>query len=176
MDRGPRRAGGFSLLELVVVVCLIGIFAAVALDRMLRYQEIAEKTAMESQLGAMRSALALQVASRIATGGLRAVAGLAEENPVEWLATAPPGYAGALYDPSIEMVPKGSWYFDLKRRQLVYRPRITRFLSSGKDGSDLLRYEVVVRVKQADPSRRQLGEVSEIGVRALSSQTWAPEF
>jgi prepilin-type N-terminal cleavage/methylation domain-containing protein len=60
----PSPRAGFTLFELIVVICLVGIFAAVALDRLLRYQEIAEKTAMQSTIGALRSAQTLQAAAR----------------------------------------------------------------------------------------------------------------
>jgi general secretion pathway protein G len=73
--RALMRHGGFTLLELIIVVCLVAIFASVALDRLLRYQEIAEKTAMQATVGALRSAQALQVAARIMSGGLQAVGG-----------------------------------------------------------------------------------------------------
>src|SRR3954462_8880798 len=95
------RGTGFSLFELVVVICVIGIVASVALDRLLRYAEIAEKAAMESTIGALRSAEGLQAAARIMTGGLPAIAAMQEENPIDWLAAPPAGYIGALHDASV---------------------------------------------------------------------------
>ncbi len=171
---GLRRvwSTGFTLLELVVVICLVAIFASVALERFLRYQEIAEKTAMETTIGALRSAQTLQVAARILRGGLPSVAQMADENPVDWLTDPPPGYIGALQDPDAAEVPKGSWYFDLRNKQLVYRPQRTRFFTPGPDNSDRIRFRVVVRIQGSGAS----AELSELGIRPAAPFHWTPEF
>jgi hypothetical protein len=150
----------------------VGIFASVALERLLRYQEIAEKTAMEANIGALRSAQALQVAARIVHGGVSAVAGLADENPIKWLADPPPGYRGALHDPAQAVVPPGSWYFDLKNKELVYRPQRTRFFAPHVSGDDRIRFKVIVRLAHSARG----GEVSELGIRPVAPIRWSPEF
>lgn len=170
-----RRARGFSLLELIVVACLVGIFATVALDRLLRYLEIAEKTAMEAQLGALRSALAMQAADRITRSGLGAVAALAKENPVDWLATPPQGYLGALHSPPVADVPKGSWYFDLGDGVLVYRPQQTRFFAPGPNGGELIRFRAIVRLA-GETADRSPNELAELTIRPVAPVRWSPEF
>jgi prepilin-type N-terminal cleavage/methylation domain-containing protein len=177
MPRGsPRRgAAGFTLLELTVVICLVGIFAAVALDRLLRYQEIAEKAAMEATIGAMRSGEALQASARILHGGLSSVLALAEENPVDWLAAPPAGYRGALYDPGPADVPGGSWYFDLKNKELVYVPQRTRYLLPTVNGTPGIRYKVIVTIVGVN-SRAAANSLSELDLRAVSNNVWTPEY
>jgi len=170
----PRLRAGFSLFEVVVVICLVGIFASILLDRVLRYQEIAEKTAMETTLGALRSAQVLQLGARIIHGGLPAAAKLADENPIEWLAEPPPGYLGALHDASIANVPKGSWYFDLKNKELIYRPQRTRFLVPGPDGSDRLRFRVVVKLEGIE--KAVVPSIAELGIRPVVPINWDPGF
>lgn len=172
--RPLARGRGFTLFELIVVICLVAVLAAVLLDRLLRYQEIAEKTAMESTIGALRSAQALQLSARILHGGLPAAAALAEENPIDWLAAPPSGYLGGLWDAS--SVPPGSWYFDMKNKELVYRPQRTRFFHPGPDGGDRIRFEVVVRIVQPAPGGFRPAEVSELTIRPLTSINWSPEF
>jgi prepilin-type N-terminal cleavage/methylation domain-containing protein len=175
VPRLAARQGGFTLFELVIVVCLVAIFFAVALDRLLRYQEIAEKTAMEATIGALRSAQALQVAARVMHGGFTALPTLADENPIDWLAEPPVGYIGALHDPAVAHVPKGSWYFDLKNKELVYRPQRTRFFAPAPDGSDRIRFKVIVRVSPKGESNLA-AELSELGIRPLFPVQWSPEF
>ncbi|MBT3201553.1 MAG: type II secretion system protein [Phycisphaerales bacterium] len=54
-----RRRRGFSLLELVIVIVIMGIVAAVAIPRMSRGSAGASDSALSSNLSAMRSAIDL---------------------------------------------------------------------------------------------------------------------
>lgn len=170
-----RRAAaevGFTLLELVVVICLVGIFASVALDRLLRYQEIAEKATMDATIGALRSAEALQVAARITTGGFASVAELADENPIDWLAAPPAGYAGAFDNPAALSLPPGSWYFDNRNKELVYIPERTRFFVPAPGESDRIRFKVIVRLS----THGRVRGIAELDVRSLFRGQWSPAF
>jgi len=119
--QGRRRTVGFTLLELVVVACVISILAVVLLNRLQSYQVLAEKTAMEQTVGTIRSALNLRVAALIATNRMDALPELAAQNPMDWLAQTPANYAGAYFgDKARGSVVSGQWYFDLKDRNLVY--------------------------------------------------------
>jgi prepilin-type N-terminal cleavage/methylation domain-containing protein len=175
MLSSPRARRGWSLLELIIVVCVVAILATVLLERMLRYQEIAEKTAMETTLGVLRSALSLKVSARIVQGGLAGIGELAEENPMDWLADRPAGYLGARHSPFAEELPKGSWCFDLVAKELIYRPQRTRFFSPPPGGAEWLRFKAVVRVTggERDQPIRQL---SELGIRPTTAAKWSPEF
>jgi general secretion pathway protein G len=162
---------GFTLFELILVICLIGIFAAIALERLTRYQELAEKTAMERTVGALRSALALRLASYALGGRLAQAPELAQQNPMDWLAERPGNYVGELYDPLDADVTGGSWYFDRKTRELVYRPRMTRFFQPSADGRYEVRYAAVVRLGEAPGAQR---EVSQLTIRPTRPYQWAP--
>ena len=59
MDRKRR---GFSLLELVIVVVILGIIAAIAIPRMSRGSEGAADSALKSNLAVLRNAIDLFVA------------------------------------------------------------------------------------------------------------------
>jgi prepilin-type N-terminal cleavage/methylation domain-containing protein len=135
-----HRNAGFTLLELMVVVSIIGVLAAVFLDRVLRYQEDAELAAMEQTVGILRSALHLQIAGILTRGAPGDLNKLANQNPMDWLAEKPRNYSGEYFDPKAGQVPPGNWYFDLKDRQLVYLVDRGEHFKPDRDGMKWVRY------------------------------------
>jgi general secretion pathway protein G len=120
MNKKALNSRGFSLIELAVVVSVIGVLAAVLLDRMLFYQEQAEKAAMEQMAGTLRSALHLQTASLFAKSRADDIPRLLKQNPMNWLAEKPVNYRGEYFAPKPQDIEPGSWYFDLQSGELVY--------------------------------------------------------
>jgi len=117
------RQRGFTLLELAVVACVVGVMATVLLNRLLFYQKLAEKTAVEQTAGVIRSALNLQFASLVARNRVEDVQYLDGANPMKWLVQEPVNYAGEYFGDAPESVEPGQWYFDLRDRNLVYLVR-----------------------------------------------------
>jgi prepilin-type N-terminal cleavage/methylation domain-containing protein len=114
---------GFSLLELVVVLTIIGVLIAIALDKLPVWQAEAERTAMESVTGSLRSALGIKVASYIVQNDMAGIRALAGSNPMEQLAETPNNYLGVKGGAERAVVGGGNWFFDASTRQLVYRVR-----------------------------------------------------
>lgn len=162
----PKRcADGFTLLELIVVIIVVAIFAAILLGRFLLYQELAEKASMEQTAGAVRSALNIQVAGLIARGGTQEIPKLATLNPVIFLNEKQKNYVGEFYEAALEDIPPGSWYFDLKHKELVYLVHSGEYFVPDEKGDKRVRFKVDLVYNEnllpsaAGAERRELGGV-----------------
>lgn len=154
---------GFTLVELIVVIVIVVVIAGSFLNRMLYYQEQAEKTAMEGVAAALQSALTLQYAQILTRGKSSDVPAMAYANPVDWLQKKPPNYAGEFYDPVPASVEPGSWVFDLKSRNLIYVPNNANYFNPGKDGKKWVRFHVVLKYESPLPPSLQNGAASLSG-------------
>ncbi len=133
---------GFTLIELIVVISIIVVLMGLFFNRMLFYQEQAEKVAMEQMAGTLQSALTLQYAQLLTRGKSSDVPALVLDNPMNWLQKKPHNYAGEFYDPTPLTVESGNWVFDLKSRELVYVVRNANYFRPGNDGKKWIRFHV----------------------------------
>lgn len=62
------KSNGFTLIELVVVIVILGILAALAIPKYLDMTTDAKKSADKGQLGALRSATLMLYASNVLSG------------------------------------------------------------------------------------------------------------
>jgi len=138
------REHGSSRFEFFIAVGVISVIAAFLLDRLLSYQEYAERTAMEVTVVNMRSGLRLRTAELMTQDRLHEVGKLVNENPVRWLETPPPNYLGELAHPVPKTLVQGNWYFDTTRRELVYLPHDNRFfMAPWRDRKEAMRFQVM---------------------------------
>lgn len=166
------RAGeqaGFTLFELIVVVCIVAIMAGILLNRLRVYQEAAEKAAMQQTAAAIKSALEMRVAAYLINGRDNDIEHLRSENPVSWLQERPQNYAGQFYADAYARVAPGSWYFDLTHRELVYVIDLGDHFKRAADGRKWVRYRVKIEYEalpQRDgPPRKVLSAVSFVPVQ-----------
>lgn len=115
-------ARGFTLLELVIVIVIIGVLAGFLLDRVLPLVGQAERVAFQQVRSQVQSALLLEAAERIARGESSTLSELAGANPMSLLLLPPGNYIGERSRPTLTDVPRAAWYFDSRDGRLVYRP------------------------------------------------------
>jgi len=111
---------GFSMLELVVVIALISLLVAVALNRLLPYIDEAERVGVLTLESQIKSTLMTSAAKRIAGGRAASISELDRSNPMHLMLEAPKNYVGELHGNDGHSVPRRNWYFDLDTRRLVY--------------------------------------------------------
>jgi general secretion pathway protein G len=166
-----RAARGFTLIELVVTVCIVAMLFGVALDRLLRYQEVGERAAMEQNLAAINVALTMKFAALVVAGRAQAIEKEVGANPVDLLARPPENYLGSLHAPVADSLPRRSWYFDSASGDLVYVPSRSRYLTFPPDAESGLRFHVVL----SDPSPREdegLTELRQATIRPRQPYQW----
>lgn len=162
--------GGFTLFELAVVVCIVALLAFIGLDRLLRYQELAEKASMENAASVMRSALGLRFAALYLDGNTGEIDRLAQENPMDWLAERPPNYLGTLWSPALDSLPKGSWYYDKATNLLVYYPDRTTHLRVPESGDPRIRFKVALDFRVAEGGKRR--SLDRLGIEPVKPYRW----
>ena len=138
------------MTELAVVMAILAFVVIALLNRAKIYQEQAEKTAMTEVAGAIQHQLLMNYEHLLVQqGGGVEIAAMAKENPMSWMDKVPDNYAGEFYDPLPDAVTPGSWFFDLKSRELAYLPERADNLAPGADGNKWIHYRVELRYAPA---------------------------
>lgn len=178
MRHRPARFTGFatfSLLELVVVIVLVVILVVTALENLLPLRGQAESVRFTQTLGALRSALGLTVSERVLRDGLPAVATLARDNPMGWLAVTPANYTSASDHLDPAALPPGGWGFDNTAHTLVYRVRYPEYFQGGSVNPPHIRLAVRLNYTDRNGNARfdaDADTLHGVALVALDSYAW----
>ena len=167
-----RLAGnkGYTFLELLIVIAIISILIAVALDRYSKLLVDVERTSMEHDLGVMRSAIGLQMAEHFLTDNMDGLKLLVNSNPMDLLAEQPKNYVGAVSHRDTAEIEDGNWYYDSDINALIYlvindryfiseiKPAQARFkiypvYSEKKQGRKIKTYQSGLSLRSIEPYR-----------------------
>jgi prepilin-type N-terminal cleavage/methylation domain-containing protein len=148
-----KSSRGFTLIELTVVICIVAVLFYAALDRLFRYQELGERAALQLNLAAVNTALALRFAAYVTMGKPEAIEQEAIRNPIAFLARPPQNYLGELFAPDVGQLPRQSWYFDARSSELVYVPQRARHLRSGPGQPEALRFKIIFTPAENEPGK-----------------------
>jgi len=130
---------GLTLIELLVSMSVVLLLAGVLLDRLLYYQEAAEKARIELEIVTLKVALQARIGALLAEHRVVNYGALARENPVKWLDQPMPGYQGELGPAQAQLMKGGMWYFDREAAQLVYVVNNGRYFSADRSGRKCIR-------------------------------------
>ena len=130
-----NRNSGFTLIEIIMVIIIIGIIAAVAVPKFFDLNDRAEKNSVEYVIGSLKAALAVSSSHSTATG-----AAIVLHNPFDDLVTKPDNYVGSFPDVTTANFEAGEWAYqsgsgaNANTKLVVYYPKQTLkkgFLSEG---------------------------------------------
>lgn len=117
---GSRTAGGFTLFEMVVVICSIAILYMVAEQRINELPAAAERANFLAVLEQVKTGTSLELFGRLASGQSGNVRAMAGSNPMDWLLDAPVNYLGEENVVSDALRRRNAWYFETVSGELVY--------------------------------------------------------
>jgi type II secretory pathway pseudopilin PulG len=113
-----NRSGGFTLIELVVIIVVLGILAAVAIPKLFDVTAEAEEAAVGAMVSSLESALSIYVAKQYVDGGP-----IEAHNPFDDLSNIPSNYVGENDPVSPANTPNGKWTFRQTGSWIMYNPK-----------------------------------------------------
>lgn len=165
-------ARGFTLIELVVVTSVVAVTAAILLDRILYYQEMAEKVAMQQVVRSLRVSLQLQVVNLIAKNRLDELPKLADQNPMKWLAQPPDNYAGEFISTRKLSVATGHWFFDPESKKLFYLVHKGANFRSENNGPKQVVFQARVLRSETEPGADGMGAIEGVVLEQVNAFEW----
>lgn len=174
---------GFTLIELVVVICIVALLVGFAARRLMALRVDAERAAVHQVVGGLQAAVSLELLTRITRGDDedRSLAALEGSNPMQLLVDPPYNYVGERDGPRdadlAESVAPGRWYFDRRAAQLVYRVRYPARFETELPGTPRAAFRVELLWDDRDGDGRFDAGVDGIGGARLASVAdygWKP--
>ncbi|PKM43616.1 MAG: hypothetical protein CVV05_12125 [Gammaproteobacteria bacterium HGW-Gammaproteobacteria-1] len=171
-DRAPNRIG-----QLVIIFVLILIFIVTAARRIWELRIVAEQTSVMHTVGALHSAIGIQVMERVLRGGLEGVAAMEHANPMDYLdPERMPGNYQQLDGPvPAEQLTPRRWYFEPQQGILIYRVDNGDYLETELPGPPRIRFQLQLRYDDANGNGHYdagIDSLGGVGMVALEPYRW----
>ena len=172
---GKSGDDGFSMLELVAVIVVISFLLVIAISRLLALQVDAERVAMQTVLGTLRSAIGMKVAESIVRNEVPGLRVLVGGNPMDRLAELPSNYLGELKGADPVQQETGNWYFDSAAKTLVYLVRNKGHFAGGSPGPPRARFSIQLVFADRNSNGRfdqRVDSIQGLRLSALEPYGW----
>jgi hypothetical protein len=158
-----------NYLQSALYVAIVGVLAAVLLERLLTYAEVAEKAAMEATVSRLHTALYAKLAYLALRGAYQAAEALSEQSPFATGDMKSSNYLGVFDGVPAGGGEGGKWFYDRVRHELVYVPNLKRYFSGvgGEQSPALIRYRVEV-LKASETA------YTGVAIRPVDAVRWDP--
>jgi prepilin-type N-terminal cleavage/methylation domain-containing protein len=171
--RKLKALEGFTLIELIVVICVVAILATAALDRLFWYQGQAEKAAMDYTATMIKSGLWMRAADLMMANHTSDIPALAEKNPINLLAQKPANYLGEIDGRKAESLQGGNWFYDVYKHQVVYVVGHRRSFMPAVPDDFTVRYGMKVIYGETElASGKNASYIAGISLVPISKYTW----
>ena len=169
----PRRLGYYSnahWFQGAVVLVILGGLALWLLNALEDAKEAVERQNVELSIRQIRTGLQLAKGLELIQQRKINVAAWVGMNPIDWMAAPPRGYHGECPAQEARDLLIDEWCFDVRSRELLYRPRHAEHLSRvgagvlGEMPCEYLRWHVV-RVNE--------GDFADVRFEAANNCRWA---
>lgn len=164
---------GFTLIELIVVISIVAVTSALALDKLFWYQGQAEKASMEYTASIIKSNLWLNAASLMMAERSSEVAALAERNPIDLLEQKPANYLGEVDSSKTAALQGGNWFYDHKQHQVIYVVGQRRDFKPDVADDYAIRYGMKLLYGEMETSKgKKVRYIAGVTLVPLSHYSW----
>ena len=159
------RSQGFSLFELVAFIIVVAIIYASAARRFSEFPGEAERANFIAISTQIQTAINIELMVALSRGQRNVFNVYENANPMDLLLEPPSNYLGAFDVVDTDRLERRSWYFDLRRQELVYLVNDTEgvywVLNGRRTPAEEIRLKIqLVRHEDSSAATRQGGSVA----------------